>query len=223
MNPTRKLTDILQNIAVFALPETVLFPGVVLPLHIFERSYRRMVADALAAHSCLVVAMAQPQTVTSAGLDPCEVGCVGRIIHSELLADGKYNILVQGIERVRLLEEHAGLMPYRCFRAEPLPRPTAEALEAAHDSWVRLRSCVCSLGAAAAHADQELVEVLRSTADPLELTDILTAVLVREPAVQQRMLATTCLTTRIDGLVESMVDAMARYQSQPVDNRPELN
>lgn len=215
VNPTRKLAEILEHIAVFPLAEAVLFPGVVLPLHIFEPRYQALVADALASHSCLVLSMLDAQAPHGPRPALCEVGCVGRIIHSDKDASGRSNILVQGIERVRLIQEHQTDNLYRSFRARTVPRPGVDALAAAADEWARLRSCVCSLGMAAAASDQELVDVLKSTADPLELTDILSAVLVQDVAAQQKILASTCLKERLSGLIDSMVDALARYQSQP--------
>lgn len=215
VNKTRKLTAILEHIAVFPLAETVLFPGVVLPLHIFEPRYKALVADALASHSCLVLSLIAPLGAQGPMRGLSEVGCVGRIIHSDVCEDGTSNILVQGIERVTLVEEHQTDVLYRTFKAQTVPRPGVAALAAAAPLWARLRSCVCSLGMAAAASDQELVDVLKSTADPLELTDILSAVLVQDTVAQQKILATPNLDERLSELIDSMVDAMARYQSQP--------
>jgi Lon protease-like protein len=210
----RTLTAILEHVPVFPLPETVLFPGVVLPLHIFEQRYRDMVADALASHRSIVVAMVKPGAEWLSQPPLCDVACVGRIIHAEKLENGRYNILVQGLERVRLVDELPSSRSYRCFRAEVVPRPTPDAVLEAHTELARLQSCVCSLGAAAAETDKELVEVLRSTADPLELTDILAAVLISEPARQQVVLSAPDLRVRLRQLIDSMAEVMLRYTSQ---------
>lgn len=210
-----KLTAILGQIPVFPLPDTVLFPGVVLPLHIFEPRYRDMVADALASHRCIVVAMIQPGQEVMSVPPVCEVGCVGRIIHAEKLDNGRYNILLQGLERVKLVQELPSSRSYRCFQAEPMPRPDKSAVLAAHTELARLQSCVYSLGAAAAESDQELVEVLRSTADPIELTDILAAVLVSEPTKMQQLLATTDLRVRLNQLIDTLAEVLLRYGVPP--------
>lgn len=213
MDSERTLSAILGQIPVFALPETVLFPGVVLPLHIFEQRYRDMVADALASHRCIVIAMVKPGTEWLARPPLCDVACVGRIIHSEKLDNGRYNILVQGLDRVRLLDEVPSSRSYRCFQAEIIPRPNDEAVLAAHAELAQLQSCVCTLGAAVADSDQELVEVLRATSDPIELTDILSAVLVSEPARQQGLLAATDLRLRLMQLMDNMAEVILRYNA----------
>ena len=202
---------VLQHIPVFPLPDTVLFPGIVLPLHIFEPRYRDMVADALATHGCMVIAMVEPGQASLATPPLCDVGCVARIIHHEKLEGGRYNILLQGVDRVRLLAELPSNRSYRNFSTEAIARPSEQALGAAHRELARLHSCVCSLGSAAAECDQELVEVLRSTADPLELTDILCAVLVREPVRQQSLLATLDLAARLTDLIDSLAEVLLRY------------
>lgn len=212
MNSERKLTSVLQSVPVFPLSETVLFPGVVLPLHVLEAPLCQMVTDVLQHHNCMVVSMQQVRATaetTASGLSA--VGCVGRIIHTERLKSGGYNILLQGIERVRLIHEQPSDKPYQSFYAQTIPRPDAQALQSAYDEWMRLQSCVCSLGAVAALYDQELVDVLHSTSDPLELTDILCAVLVREPRQQQDLLATPCLKTRLQQLIDCIVEEIAQY------------
>ena len=201
----------LQQLPVFPLPDTVLFPGVVLPLHIFEQRYRDLVADAMATHRYMVVAMVKPDADAASAPPLCDVGCMAHIIHADKLGNGRYNILVQGSERVRLLEEVPSSRSYRCFRTEIIPRPGVQAVQAAHVELARLQSCVMSLRHAVADTDEDLVEVLRATSDPIALTDILSAVLVSEPARQQRLLATPELRHRLIHLMDSMAEVMLRY------------
>ena len=211
VNPKPTIPAILGHIPVFPLPETVLFPGVILPLHIFEPRYREMIVDAMASHCCVVIAMIEPGTEGLANPPVCEVACLGRVIHVEDLKNERYNVLVQGIERVRLLEEVTSHRKYRTFHAEQVPRPTTQALARARLELARLQSCVYTLSAAAAECDQELVEVLRSTADPIELTDILAAVLVREPTQQQDLLATVDFRVRLAQVVDTLAEVILRY------------
>ena len=209
MEPTA--AALVGHIPVFPLQGAVLFPGVVLPLHIFEPRYRDMVADAVAAHRCLVVAMVQPGQACLSAPPLCDVGCLARIIHADQLPNGRYDILLQGLERVRLLEELPSARAYRCFRAATVARPDARDYLTAHQELARLQSCVLHLGAAAASSDQQLVEVLRSTADPLDLADILAAVLVSDPQRQQRLLACNDLRQRLTDLMDRMAEVMARF------------
>src|SRR5437762_11771699 len=88
----------LSAVALFPLPGVVLFPRAVLPLHIFEDRYRAMMADALAGGRLIAVALLKPGwEKTYYGRPEIEpVVCVGQILSHEKLADGKYNLLLQG-------------------------------------------------------------------------------------------------------------------------------
>lgn len=94
------------RIPIFPLAGAILFPRSQLPLHIFEPRYRAMVSDAVAGRAR--IGMVQPQ---SAGADDPEhppiyrVGCVGEIVGLEELDDGRFNIVLQGSERFRLIAE----------------------------------------------------------------------------------------------------------------------
>src|SRR3954471_19818881 len=97
------------TIPVFPLPNVVLFPTVSLPLHIFEPRYRDMVADALEGDRIIGMSLLQPgYEATYEGRPPVyAVGCAGVITHAERLADGRFNIVLRGIERFRVDAEDA--------------------------------------------------------------------------------------------------------------------
>jgi Lon protease-like protein len=98
----------------FPLPNVVLFPGVFLPLHIFEPRYRVMTEDALAGDRMIGMALLKPGFEAEyEGRPPIyAVGCAGLITHAERLADGRFNIVLQGVERFRVREEDDS-RPYR--------------------------------------------------------------------------------------------------------------
>jgi Lon protease-like protein len=100
----------------------VLFPRVPLPLHIFEPRYRKMVADAMASHRVIGMALLRPGwEIDYEGRPPIfPGGCAGRIERCEPLPDGRYNIVLQGLTRFRVREEHAGEL-YRLASVEALP------------------------------------------------------------------------------------------------------
>jgi Lon protease-like protein len=91
-----------------------LFPQVALPLHIFEPRYRRMVADALAGDGIIGMTLLRPGWEGDYYGRPAiyDRGCAGRIEQHEMLADGRSNIVLRGLTRIRVEEEHAG-QPYR--------------------------------------------------------------------------------------------------------------
>jgi Lon protease-like protein len=115
-------------IPIFPLPNVVLFANVFLPLRIFEPRYREMVADALAGDRIIGMVLLRPgYEVDYDGRPPVyQVGCAGVITHSEQLADGRYNIILRGIDKFRILSEDAS-RAYRLASVEVLPEPIAEA------------------------------------------------------------------------------------------------
>ena len=110
-----------STIPLFPLPNAVLFPNVFLPLHVFEPRYRTMVAEALEGDRIIGMALLRPGYETNyEGRPPVyEVGCAGVITHSQPLSDGRYDIVLRGIEKFRIRREDGG-RPYRIGHVEPL-------------------------------------------------------------------------------------------------------
>ncbi len=105
-------------------------PGTLLPLHVFEARYRSMVADALEGDRTIGMALMKPGW-EEGGRDPevFGIGGAGEIVETELLPDGRFNILLEGRFRYRILQEATG-NPYRLARVEEvasLPFPDAGA------------------------------------------------------------------------------------------------
>lgn len=101
---------------IFPLPNLVCFPHVLIPLHIFEPRYRKMVFDALQSDRLIAMALLKPPwepdyQEKSAAIH--DVLCVGRITDEELLPDGEYNLVLRGISRARLIREEETAEPYR--------------------------------------------------------------------------------------------------------------
>src|SRR5947209_20304544 len=113
------MSDLLP---LFPLPDVVLFPNVFLPLHIFEPRYREMVGDALAGDRMLGMVLLKPGWERDyEGQPPVyPIGCSGVITHAERLQDGRYNIVLRGVERFRIREEDHGLS-YRRAVVDSLP------------------------------------------------------------------------------------------------------
>jgi Lon protease-like protein len=124
----RDIAAALEVLPVFPLPQTVLFPGALLPLHIFEPRYRSMVKDALATNKTVAIALIREAGDRDAFGNPHiePVAGVGIIIDHAELADGRFNILLRGRARVRL-EELPFIPPYRRARASLMTSITADA------------------------------------------------------------------------------------------------
>jgi Lon protease-like protein len=110
------------TIPVFPLPNAVLFPNVFLPLHIFEPRYRAMVSDALSGDRIIGMVLLHPgHEGDYEGRPPVfPVGCAGVMTHAERLGDGRFNIVLRGIERFRIGAEDRG-KPYRIAHVSGLP------------------------------------------------------------------------------------------------------
>lgn len=106
-----------QRLSIFPLPGAILFPGLQLPLHIFEPRYRALVSDALARDRR--IAMIQPQRPEE-GAPLFAIGCVGRIGDVEALEDGRYNIVLEGESRFRMLRELDVTTTFRQVEADLL-------------------------------------------------------------------------------------------------------
>jgi Lon protease-like protein len=100
------------RVPLFPLGGAILFPRSQLPLHIFEPRYREMVKDAIDGAGR--IAMIQPQGNDDNGAPLYGVGCLGDIVGVEELDDGKFNIILLGSERFRLISEATTDTPYRC-------------------------------------------------------------------------------------------------------------
>jgi len=104
-----------KRLSIFPLSGTILLPGLQLPLHLFEPRYRALAKDALARDRR--IAMIQPQSPAE-GAPLFEIGCVGRIGEFEALDDGRFNLVLEGEQRFRILRELEVNTPFRQVEAD---------------------------------------------------------------------------------------------------------
>lgn len=112
-------------IPLFPLPSVVLFPNVFLPLHIFETRYREMVAETLAEDRIIGMVLLKPGWQGDYDARPpiYPVGCAGLITHSEKLDDGRYNIVLRGLEKFVVRREEQDDRSYRRAHIDPMMEP----------------------------------------------------------------------------------------------------
>jgi Lon protease-like protein len=120
--------DILPaTIPLFPLPNVVLFPNVTLPLHIFEARYREMVGDALDGDRIIGMVLLRPgwEKDYEGRPDIYEIGCAGLITHAERTDDGRYNLVLRGLEKFRIRQEDHR-RSYRVAEVDPILEPMNE-------------------------------------------------------------------------------------------------
>lgn len=101
------------RVPLFPLPGAILFPRSQLPLHIFEPRYREMIRDAIDGSGR--IGMIQPHRLDDDNQAPLyAVGCVGELVGVEELEDGRFNIVLLGSNRFRLITEAQVDASYRC-------------------------------------------------------------------------------------------------------------
>src|SRR5262245_11704691 len=116
------------TIPIFPLPNVVLFPNVFLPLHIFEPRYRQMVDDALKGDRIIGMVLLRPGWEGNyEGRPPVyPIGCAGVVTHAERLPDGRFNIVLRGMEKFRIRGEDAEQL-YRQAHVESVLEPAADS------------------------------------------------------------------------------------------------
>jgi|SRR5579862_495934 len=202
------MSDLLP---LFPLPNVVLFPNVFLPLHIFEPRYRAMVADALESDRMIGMVLLKAGWEHEYDRQPpvYPIGCSSVITHVERLDDGRFNIVLRGVERFRILtEDHE-----RSYRRAMIESLADRALGG--DDRAALRRQRSRLEVLLAPAiDRELGHARSDenppSSDPMipsgmsdeELVNALAQYLDLEPIEKQALLERNCLRSRAESLVE---------------------
>lgn len=194
---------------IFPLPDVTLFPHTLLPLHVFEGRYRAMVMDTLARDRRLCVVKLRPgYEATYAGKPPVHaVAGAGEIVSWERLATGRYNILVRGDARVRLLGELPSDTLYRLVAAERLEeRPAAGDLGPA---VARIRTACAALLSALQRPDDVLDTALAPGQPPGVIADRVAAGVVPDGELRQHLLEILDVTDRVEAVADA-VEALGR-------------
>lgn len=198
--------DFRRPVPVFPLPDCVLFPHTLLPLHIFEPRYRQLVTEALDDVGLIAMGLFEG-TVSeeeylrgSPKLRPWV--CVGLVRSYEKSSDGRFVLLVQGICRARLLKE-VPHEPYRTFTVEP-----ADTMPQPDDTFGDFRDRIASLVQDAAldgvAAIKKAREHLEAAQPVVAMIDNMLSELVSDSEERYTMLAETDATARAQWLVEYM-------------------
>jgi uncharacterized protein len=201
MDPDHDLRDFRDVCRLFPLPNVVLFPHVVLPLHIFEPRYREMTEDALAGDRLVTIVQLRPDAPDQDPDRPAieAVGCLGRIIQHERLPDGRFNVLLAGRKRVLLVREIPGAKPYRLAEARILEdrAPDEPGAPLRRELVALFRTLIERQGT----LDPDLDALLAAALDLGLLTDIIAHALGLPPAIKQALLDDCAVAHRARRLI----------------------
>jgi Lon protease-like protein len=203
MSDDLELHDFDGVTRLFPLPNFVMFPHVVKPLHIFEERYRQMTQDALDSDNLLTIVLLKPHSEEEYAGEPeiHDTACLVRIINDQRLPDGKFNILVRGLCRLRIEAEIPTSKLYRIAQGWPMPdtaHPDSPSIRRALADGVR--RWVPAQG----QAIKQLQELL-DDAPPLgSLVDILSFALPLAPELKQELLEELDIETRARKLIDAL-------------------
>ncbi len=215
-----------RRIPIFPLPEVVFFPETVLPLHVFEPRYRQMVADCLAGDRWLGVVMLRPGWEKDyQGRPPVHsVAGAGEVIQAEALADGRYNVLLDGRARVRILEEDGpeGRL-YRVARVQRLadrgPSPDDRTFQG---RLQELRAAHARLLLALGQSHPDVVGRLTvAGASPGAVIDRIVSAVVPDAEVRQHVLETVDVSERLDLAVGALSELLTMVAGREGDDEEE--
>lgn len=198
--------NIGDTVRLFPLPNLVLFPHVAQPLHIFEQRYRQLMADALADDRRITMALLQPGWEEDYHRAPAihPMVCIGRILQEEPQDDGRYNLLLQGITRARIIEEIPTQRLYRTARVEICSDRTITSAQLEQTLRHNLGQQVLPFFSAHAQAAEQLRGLLASPLSLGALCDIFSFALPLDVEVKQTLLEECDVQLRVERLLASL-------------------
>jgi Lon protease-like protein len=181
----------------------VLFPYVIQPLHIFEPRYRKLMADALADDRLMAMALLKPGWEEDYHKRPAihPVVCLGKIFKEERLPDGRYNLLLHGLARARVLEELPAGTPYRTARVELLTDVPIHHARTEQELRRQLEEQMTRWFQDQSQALEQLRQLLKSTLSLGTLSDIFSFALALGVEVKQQLLEEVRVEPRVRTLL----------------------
>ena len=204
----------LSRLPIFPLPGAVLLPYAVIPLHVFEPRYRKMIRDCQAGAGVLALANVPQEALRERPERPRVLPVVGAglLARVDPLPDGRSNIVVRGVLRARIVEELASREPYRLVRADPLEDAVADPSRidqlAQELRQLVLALCARRPGTAAV----ALAQVAGSSARAGDLADAVGAMVFESPHERQQLLETLAAEERLRRVAQQVASLLARAQ-----------
>jgi Lon protease-like protein len=210
----RDLRSALASLPLFPLP-AVLFPGAMMPLHIFEPRYRAMIRDVLGSHQTLSVVLVTDATKVDAHGHPeiASIAGVGDIIDHAELPSGRFNILLRGRARVHL-DELPFVAPYRRARATVLTPPPAEVGASELSSLI---SAAAAFTARVREREPSFELSLPKDAPAGVLADLCAHQLILDARERQAVLETLDVPSRVRKVAEALTLQRLTLSHDPKD------
>lgn len=207
----------------FPLPNLVLFPSVVQPLHIFESRYRQLMADALGDDRLITMALLQPgwdkPSLERPAIHP--VVCIGKIFKEEKLPDGRYNLLLHGLARARVMQEVPVPKLYRVARVELIEESATFSKKQETRLRRQLGKALLESFAVEQTAEEQLGKLLESPLPLGTLCDVLAFALPLDAEIKQELLAQADVTRRANRLLQRLNESFkSKSQAAPAGRFP---
>ena len=199
LDDVKNLDNFSGIVPLFPLSTVVFFPNTLLPLHIFEKRYREMLTDSLDSEKIIAMALLRPgwEENYQGNPDIFEIAGMGRIVSSETFSDGRSNIVLYGLKRIRILnivEEK----PYRKAHVEILENSDIPHEDSYRNSIKQLISGWNNL----LGNKEKKHKIDINTLLPIEnLTDVLASVLIPNVFEKQMFLEETNVKDRAKRLI----------------------
>jgi Lon protease-like protein len=189
------------SIPLFPLPTVVLFPNVLLPLHIFEPRYRQMVEEALGGDRMIGMVLLKPGYEADYEGSPAiyPTGCAGLITRAERVEDGRYNLVLRGVEKFTIRNENAPA-PGRLYRSAMISPMEESVPDADRESLTRERGRLLDM-LAPVLADYLQAEIPDGMPDE-DLVNALAQYLNLDPIEKLALLERDGALARCRGLIE---------------------
>jgi ATP-dependent Lon protease len=190
-----------------------------IPLHIFEARYRKMVRDVLNSNRLMAISLQLEKESIEEGNVPrvAAIASVGELVLAQELPDGRYNLVVRGRARIAIDEELPSDEPYRLVAAHEIPdEPPIERTDQVEidEADTALRALVSGLAESIPNGGELLKHVAAAQDTPAALANVIAASLVADAKIRQHLLETTNVFARLE-LLSNEVVALTERVGKP--------
>jgi uncharacterized protein len=197
----------------FPLPNLVMYPHVMQPLHVFEGRYREMLEDALASDRLIAMALLEPGWESDYESRPpvAPYACLGKVVAHHRLEDGRYNLLLMGVGRIRILDELSPPRSFRQAKVELLHDCCCGDLHQLDELQSDLLTAFKHLLPCSCQVPEQLTDLLSKHLPLGMLTDLAAYTLPLDLAVKRELLAECRVDARARILLKQLERKFAKH------------